>query len=702
MAEFLRAVFLSSEFMPHGHCFLWKPALLWLHVGSDGLIGTAYVVISITLWKLVRTIRIPFSLMILAFGLFIGVCGLAHYMEILTLWVPDYWLSGAIKAVTAAASVAAGAYLFQARSAILGVTRKAGLAEERRVQVENTHQALERASGRHRRAFEALSKCSEALVRATDEQALLDAVCRIFVEVGGYRLCWVGLAEHDERRTVRPVAHAGHEDGYLSLVKSVWTDDERGRGPSGTAIRTKKPVVIQDIRSDRAFDPWRSEATKRGYASVAALPLVTEGSAFGVLRIYAATTGAFDDEELKLLVELADDLAFGIAALRGRAEREKMTAQLMLADRMVSVGTLAAGVAHEINNPLAYLIASLDFLDRELKGMAQNLPPSSFAELGEAIAEAREGAGRVKHVVRDLKTFSRVDKERTSRIDVRPVIESSINIAFSEIKYRARLVREYGATPLVRADEGRLGQVFLNLLINAAQAMPEGRATENEIRVVTRADDSGRALVEVRDSGPGISPDVLDRIFEPFFTTKPIGVGTGLGLSICRSIVTAAGGEISVESKVNEGTVFRVLLPAAPPEAEDEAAPSTRPLSQGRRGRILVVDDEPALGVAIRRILAGEHDVTVLTAASEAREVVARGDRFDVILCDLMMPKMTGMDLHAEFTVLAPDQAERMVFVTGGAFTEKARRFLGTVPNIRLEKPFDTAGLRALIRGLVQ
>ena len=702
MAEFLRAVFLSSEFMPHGHCFLWKPALLWLHVGSDGLIGTAYVVISITLWKLVRTIRIPFSLMILAFGLFIGVCGLTHYMEILTLWVPDYWLSGAIKAVTAAASVAAGAYLFQARSAILGVTRKAGLAEERRVQVENTHQALERASGRHRRAFEALSKCSEALVRATDEQALLDAVCRIFVEVGGYRLCWVGLAEHDERRTVRPVAHAGHEDGYLSLVKSVWTDDERGRGPSGTAIRTRKPVVIQDIRSDRAFDPWRSEATKRGYASVAALPLVTEGSAFGVLRIYAATTGAFDDEELKLLVELADDLAFGIAALRGRAEREKMTAQLMLADRMVSVGTLAAGVAHEINNPLAYLIASLDFLDRELKGMAQNLPPSSFAELGEAIAEAREGAGRVKHVVRDLKTFSRVDKERTSRIDVRPVIESSINIAFNEIKYRARLVREYGATPLVRADEGRLGQVFLNLLINAAQAMPEGRATENEIRVVTRADDSGRALVEVRDSGPGISPDVLDRIFEPFFTTKPIGVGTGLGLSICRSIVIAAGGEISVESKVNEGTVFRVLLPAAPPEAEDEAAPSTRPLSQGRRGRILVVDDEPALGVAIRRILAGEHDVTVLTAASEAREVVARGDRFDVILCDLMMPKMTGMDLHAEFTALAPDQAERMVFVTGGAFTEKARRFLGTVPNIRLEKPFDTAGLRALIRGLVQ
>jgi hypothetical protein len=210
MAHFLREIFHSDEFMPHGHCFLWKPALVWLHVTTDGLIGTAYLVIAITLWALFRKSRVPFSVMIMAFGLFIGACGLTHYMEIFTLWVPDYWLSGAVKTVTAIASVATGAYLFQAMPTITGMTRGASLAEERRLQ-------LDAAARRHERAFHALSDCSQALVRAPDEQALLDMVCRIFVDVGGYRLCWVGYAEDDERKTVRPVAHAGHEKLFQNL-----------------------------------------------------------------------------------------------------------------------------------------------------------------------------------------------------------------------------------------------------------------------------------------------------------------------------------------------------------------------------------------------------------------------------------------------------------------------------------------------------
>ncbi len=702
MTEFLRRIFFSNEYMPHGHCYLWNPALVWLHVTSDGLIGSAYLVISLTLWHLVRKIRIPFSPMVLAFGMFIGVCGLTHYMEVFTLWVPDYWLSGAVKAVTAAASVATGAYLFQANHAIIDVAHEAQVAEERRVQVETARRELEGSARRHQRAFKALSGCSEVLVRATDEQALLDAVCRIFVEVCGYRLCWVGFVEHDERKTIRPVAHAGHVDGYLALVDAVWADTDQGRGPSGVAVRTRKPVVIQDVTTDPDFDPWRQEAVTRGYASLVALPLVAGGAIFGVLRIYAAEVGAFDDDEMKLLVELANDLAFGVASVRARSERDKMTAQLMLADRMVSVGTLAAGVAHEINNPLAYLIAALDFLDKELKVIEQRVPGERWQEVTEALAEAREGAGRVKHVVRDLKTFSRGDEERRSRIDLRPIIESSVNMAFNEIKYRARIVKDYGPTPPVLANEARLGQVFLNLLINGAQAIPEGHVDKNEIRVTSRTDELGRAIVEVRDSGSGIPSDVVGRIFDPFFTTKPIGVGTGLGLSICRNIVTTFGGEITVESQVNKGTVFRVALPPAPEATGDEGLPPAVPVKQGRRGHLLVVDDEPFIGESIRRILRSEHEVLALTSAEEARDLIARGDRFDVILCDLMMAKMTGMELHAALVTLAPDQAERMVLLTGGAFTSTARRFLEEVPNIVLEKPFDPTHLRAIVRGLVQ
>jgi putative methionine-R-sulfoxide reductase with GAF domain len=277
--------------------------------------------------------------MILAFGTFIGACGLTHYMEVFTLWVPDYWLSGAVKVVTAVASVATGAYLFQSSPQITDVARAADLAEDRRRQ-------LATASRRHQRAFRALSGCSQALVRATNEQALLDAVCRIFIGVGGYRLCWIGFAEHDERMSIRPAAHAGHEDGYLSTLDLVWSDTDGGRDPHGRAIRTRKPVIVRDVTTDQTFAPWRSEVLMRGYGSLVALPLVAEGAALGVLGIYSAAADPFDEDEMSLLTGLADDLAFGIAALRGRAERDQMTAHLMLTDRMASVGTLAASVAH--------------------------------------------------------------------------------------------------------------------------------------------------------------------------------------------------------------------------------------------------------------------------------------------------------------------------------------------------------------------
>jgi len=553
---------------------------------------------------------------------------------------------------------------------------------------------------RHQRALSTLSQCNEALVRASDEQSLLDSVCRIVVGVGGYRMAWVGFAERDDRKTVRPVAHAGHEEGYLATVDIVWADTEQGRGPVSRAIREGRPVCAKDFLLDPKA-PWSPEAAKRGYASSAALPLVAESATLGALSIYATEVDAFDEDEIRLLTELADDLAYGIAALRGRAHRAMMTAQLAQADRLAATGTLAAGVAHEINNPLAYVIAAHDFLAHELKSIAHELPAGRVVEASQALSEAQEGAGRVKQIVRDLKTFSRPDEEQIGLIDLRRVMESSINIAFNEIKHRARLVKDYQATPFVKANEARLGQVFINLLINAAQAIPEGHANENEIRVVTKWSDHGRAIVEVADTGSGIPRDLLKRIFDPFFTTKPVGIGTGLGLSICRSIVGTLGGEITVESQVGKGTLFRVELPAPAPVAEAMAGHAPR-VEQVRRGRVLVVDDELLVGSAVRRALASENEVLVLTNAREARGRIASGERFDVILCDLMMPEVTGMDLHAELSALAPDQAQQMVFLSGGAFTPMAAQFLDQVSNERIEKPFDPAGLRALVRSRVR
>jgi CheY-like chemotaxis protein len=241
----------------------------------------------------------------------------------------------------------------------------------------------------------------------------------------------------------------------------------------------------------------------------------------------------------------------------------------------------------------------------------------------------------------------------------------------------------------------------LNLVVNAAQAIPEGAADQNEIRVVTRLDDRGRVVVEVHDTGSGIAEAVLPRIFDPFFTTKPVGVGTGLGLAICHRIVAAAGGQLTVESQVGKGTVFRTTLPALEGDA-DQASPLPAAVAPGRRGRVLVIDDEPLLGTAIRRMLSAEHDVVVVTAARDALALVSRGERYDVLLCDLMMPEVTGMELHAELLRSCPELAEQMVFMTGGAFTSRAREFLDEVRNPRLEKPFDVGTIKALVRSLLR
>lgn len=259
-----------------------------------------------------------------------------------------------------------------------------------------------------------------------------------------------------------------------------------------------------------------------------------------------------------------------VGALLDITELKEAQALVMQADRLASVGVLAAGVAHEINNPLTYLVSALDWLGEHVGDVAARTPAPGD-EVVRAIAEARDGAERVRRVVRDLRTFSGRREERRTRVRLEAVVDSAANVAANEIRVRATLERERRASPAVLADEARLGQVVLNLLINAAQAIPEGQAGENEVRVVTGTDEEGNALLEVRDTGPGIPPEIVHRIFDPFFTTKPRGVGTGLGLSICRNIVVGLGGRISAEPRPGGGTTMRVVLPPAPDAGERPA-----------------------------------------------------------------------------------------------------------------------------------
>lgn len=410
------------------------------------------------------------------------------------------------------------------------------------------------------------------------------------------------------------------------------------------------------------------------------------------ISVSIAASALFDD---------AGAYTGSLGVVRDVTEQRKLQAQLMVSDRMAAAGALAAAIAHEINNPLAAVIANLDCIAEGLSGAAPRGDGAREAWLADEVKapleEAREAAQRVRFIVRDLKVLSRAPAlESTAPVDVEAALESSLRMARHQIRHRAHVVRRYEPVPAVEANEARLGQVFLNLLLNAAQSFQEGRAAQNEIGLSTRR-DGPRVVVEVSDNGPGIPPELIGRVFDALFTTKEAAAGTGLGLAICMRIVTDLGGALTVESAVGRGTTFRVALPLAREAQGPAAAPRGLAPTAVRRAQILVVDDERAVGRAVQRVLAVEHDVAVLTDAKAALAQCAGGARFDLILCDLMMPDMTGMDLHAELTRVAPEQAKRMAFMTGGAFTERARLFLAGLTDEHVEKPFDFVALRALV-----
>ncbi len=390
-----------------------------------------------------------------------------------------------------------------------------------------------------------------------------------------------------------------------------------------------------------------------------------------------------------------------VATHRDITATKALQARLVAAERVAAVGTLAAGVGHEINNPLAYLVLSLE-------AAARTLTQGGGVGLRDALASvlsAQEGAERIRLIVRDLQVFSRQGEQERGLVDLNALVPPAVRIINHGLRNRARLVEEFGPVPRVLGSEARLSQVLLNLLVNAMQSIPEGLPTLNEVRVRTSTDPSGRARVDVVDSGAGIPAHILPRIFEPFFTTKPGGEGTGLGLAICQQIIRAHGGELEVKSEPGRGSVFSILLPAAPtlacaapsPAPMARPAPAPVPVPAGRRARVLVVDDEPRLGLSMRMLLEPFHDVVTTTRGSEALALVAAGQRFDVILCDLQMPETDGATVYRRLCAQAPDMAERVVFISGGAYTADMRAFLESVKNRVLEKPVRPEVLMASV-----
>lgn len=408
---------------------------------------------------------------------------------------------------------------------------------------------------------------------------------------------------------------------------------------------------------------------------------------------------------LVMITSVAFELAKSSALAAQRdAERDRQRAwdeaRMLRADRMASVGQIAASVAHEINTPLTYVMANLTFVESRVAYLQARELERGRGPILEALAEARGGAVRVADIVRDLKSFVRTDEDEQVLLDLRAVMDMAARMVDAEVRQRARLVKEYAEIPPVRGNDVRMTQVFVNLLINAAQAIPADSADEHSIVVIIAPAGAGGVLVEVRDTGAGIPADILPRVTEPFFTTKAVGVGTGLGLAVCKTIVEGHHGTLTIESQVGQGTRVRVLLAGA-----EMAVGAGEPQALRRRKvtmvvdralRVLVVDDDEALVRALRRALRA-HRLVCVGSGHEALARLQADGAFDVVLCDLMMPGMTGMELYDQLGALGLAVRERMVFLTGGAFTPGARAFLDRVPNRALEKPVPPERLEAIL-----
>ncbi len=392
----------------------------------------------------------------------------------------------------------------------------------------------------------------------------------------------------------------------------------------------------------------------------------------------------------------------GVGIVDDVTERRAFEARLAQGERMASLGRLAAGVAHEINNPLAYVRTNLDLARREIEGL-RGADVEGVNRALQALLRADDGVERVRVIASDLRTFSRGDDGSWQPVAMRRVVDAAINLAWNEIRHRAELVRELGPASPVMGSETRFAQVLVNLLVNAAHAIEaEGDPARRRITLRLGESEEGRVFLEVEDTGHGIAPEVVQHIFEPFWTSKPKNRGTGLGLSICHGIVTAAGGTIRVKrTQPGVGTTFRVELPAvgggvAARASATRSEPGSA-LAPARRGSVLVIDDEPRLATTIRLALLEHADVDVAGGGAAALALLEGEAGYDLVLCDLMMPEVSGMDVFERVRAARPELAERFVFMTGGAFTDRARDFLKTSGVPRLDKPFALADVERLL-----
>lgn len=557
------------------------------------------------------------------------------------------------------------------------------------------------------RSFRMLSRGNEAIALAAEETGLMQDICRILVEEGGWRLAWVGLAEEGPGKRVRPVAQTGFEHGYLEAINITWDDSPTGHGPTGTAIRTSEPVVCPNTMTDPSFAPWRKEAAQRGYASTIALPLTGDSGVFGAVNIYAAEPDAFSPSEVELLRRLVDNLAYALQAMRMKAAHEKaernrgvLESQLLQAQKMEAVGRLAGGVAHDFNNMLAVIMGHGDLA---LEETAPDSPQHVH------LMEIQKAAQRSADLTRQLLAFARKQTISPRVLDLNDTIPGMLKmlrrLIGEDIDLRWKPARELWP---VHMDPAQLDQILANLAVNARDAIEGvGRITIETSNVAldgtyceTHAGFvPGRyVLLAVSDDGCGMDKETMAQLFDPFFTTKPAGQGTGLGLAMVYGIVKQNQGFINVYSEPGKGTTFKIYLPRDGADKADAGALRAQTLAPTGTETVLLVEDEEAL----LRLIATQLEslgYTVLAAGSPGQALqLAQEYAGDIplLMTDVIMPAMSGRDLWQRLSALRPNL--KCLYMSGYTANVIAHHGVLNEGVHFLQKPFSRGALATKLR----
>jgi len=387
-------------------------------------------------------------------------------------------------------------------------------------------------------------------------------------------------------------------------------------------------------------------------------------------------------------VNLNDDNII-LSIVNDITERTKIHNQTFLADKLASVGILAVGIIHEINNPLNCIKSNLEFIKDKINKLPINdiTNQKIIYEINEIVNESIDGSNQINKIIRYLKGFARSDDKNLVPIDIHREITLAIKIAKPQLVDHVKVETDFDKNiPLLITENNKLQQVFLNLIINAVQAFQTNNQQTNIIQIKT-ALVKNKIQILVRDNGVGIAEKNIKKIFDPFYTTKPVGTGTGLGLSICYDIIHAMGGVISVKSKISIGTTFTISLPLnikAKSIATNEII--STPTS---RLKILIVDDMSILLKSLKRLLRDDHDITDALGGRKALTILEeKGEQFDLIISDINMQDVNGIDLYNYIAKKYPKLQDRIIFISGGSLLTGSEEFFSTIKNPRLNKPF--------------